>query len=128
MKFEHFALNVADPVRMADWYVRHLGMKVLISQDREPFARFLADETGRVTVELYANPAAPIPDYRDVHHLSFHFAFEVSDADGARARLLAAGATDVDAVRPADGSLLYMLRDPWGLPLQICRRAHPFSS
>jgi glyoxylase I family protein len=126
MKFEHFALNVPDPVRMADWYVNHLAMKIVLSQDSAPFTRFLSDETGRVTVELYSNAAAAIPEYRNMHHLAFHFAFEAADAEAARAGLLGAGATDVEVVRPADGSVLYMLRDPWGLPLQICQRAHPF--
>ena len=25
-----------------------------------------------------------------------------------------------------DGSRLTMMRDPWGLPLQLCQRAKPF--
>ena len=126
MEFEHFALNVRDPARMADWYVEHLGMKVVFSLDKEPHTRFLADETSRVVMELYVNRAAPMPEYATIHHLSFHCAFAVPDADAAKARLIAAGATFVEEVRPADGSLLYMLRDPWGIPLQICRRAKPF--
>ncbi len=126
MKFEHFALNVPEPVQMAEWYVRNLGMKVVLSLDKAPFTRFLADETGRVTVELYSNASAPMPSYRDAHHLNFHFAFAVADAEAARAGLLRTGATDVEVVRPADGSVLYMLRDPWGVPLQICQRTHPF--
>ncbi len=126
MKFEHFALNVPDPVQMAEWYVRNLGMRVVFSLDRMPFTRFLADETGRVTVELYSNAAAPVPSYKDLHHLNFHFAFAVADAEAARVGPLSAGAIDVEVVRPADGSVLYMLRDPWGVPLQICQRTHPF--
>jgi len=126
MKFEHFALNVPDPVQMAEWYVANLRMKIAFSLDRAPFTRFLADETGRVTVELYSNAAAPVPSYKDLHHLNFHFAFAVADAEAARAGLLSAGAIDVEVVRPADGSILYMLRDPWGVPLQICQRTHPF--
>ncbi len=127
MKFEHFALNVPEPVQMAEWYVKNLGMKIVFSLDKAPFTRFLADETGRVTVELYSNIAAPVPSYKDVHHLNFHFAFAVADAEAARAGLLLAGATDVEVVRPGDGSVLYMLRDPWGVPLQICQRARPFA-
>jgi catechol-2,3-dioxygenase len=29
MRLEHTGLNVADPIKMAQWYVEHLGMKVL---------------------------------------------------------------------------------------------------
>jgi len=126
MKFEHFALNVPDPVGMAEWYEKILGMKAVLLLNQEPFTRFLADETGRVTMELYSNKAAPVPNYGSMHHLNFHCAFAVSDADEAKNKLMAAGATYVEEVRPADGSLLYMLRDPWGVPLQICRRTKPF--
>jgi len=126
MKFEHFALNVPDAVQMAAWYVSHLGMTIARSMDEEPYTRFLADDTGRVVMEIYSNKAAPVPDYSAVHPLNLHRAFAVSDADAAREQLLAAGATYVEEVRPADGSILYMLRDPWGVPLQICRRTKPF--
>jgi catechol 2,3-dioxygenase-like lactoylglutathione lyase family enzyme len=125
--FEHFALNVPDPVHMAEWYVAHLGMKIVMSLDEEPYTRFLADETGRVVMEIYCNKAASIPEYCNTHPLNFHRAFAVTDAEVAKARLLAAGAAYLEEARPPDGSVLYMLRDPWGVPLQICRRARPFA-
>ena len=34
----------------------------------------------------------------------------------------------VEEVRLDDGSLLIMMRDPWGLALQLCRRAKPLLS
>jgi catechol 2,3-dioxygenase-like lactoylglutathione lyase family enzyme len=126
MRFEHFALNVPDSIQMAAWYVAHMGMKIVLAVDKEPHTRFLADETGRVVMEIYTNKAAPIPEYSAVHPLNLHRAFAVTDADAAKDRLLAAGAIYVEEVRPADGSVLYMLRDPWGVPLQICRRVQPF--
>ena len=126
VKFEHIALNVPDAKSMAAWYVSHLGMTVAKSMDDEPYTHFLADGTGRVVMEIYTNKAAPIPDYGAVHPLNLHRAFAVTDADAAKERLLAAGAKYVEEVRPADGSVLYMLRDPWGVPLQICRRTKPF--
>jgi len=128
MKFEHFALNVSNPIQMAEWYVRHLGMEIVLSQDAEPYTRFLADETGRVVLEIYSNRAAPMPDHASIHHLNFHFAFAVKEAEETKARLLAAGATYVEVVRPSDGSVIHMLRDPWGVPLQLCQRAKPFTS
>jgi catechol 2,3-dioxygenase-like lactoylglutathione lyase family enzyme len=124
--FEHFALNVPDSVHMAEWYVAHLGMKVVMSLDEEPYTRFLADETGRVVMEIYSNKTVPIPEYHNIHPLNLHRGFAVADADATKARLLAAGAAYVEEARPPDGSVLYMLRDPWGVPLQICRRARPF--
>ncbi len=127
MKFEHIALNVPDSVGMADWYVRYLGMSIVRSSDDEPYGRFLADDSGRVVMEIYSNRNAPIPDYRQVHPLSLHRAFAVADADAERDRLMLAGAVAVDEIRPPDGSKIYMLRDPWGVPLQLCERANPFA-
>jgi hypothetical protein len=55
-----------------------------------------------------------------------HLAFAVADAQAERTRLLLAGATlGVEEPLP-DGSLLIMLRDPWGVPVQLCQRTSPF--
>ena len=49
-----------------------------------------------------------------------------SDRSGTdRARLEAAGATFAEEVHLPDGSHLVMLRDPWGLALQLCKRGQP---
>jgi glyoxylase I family protein len=124
MVIEHFALNVPDPVAFAAWYQTHLGLTVVRHLPEANQTHFLADARGGV-IEIYRNPAAPVPAYAEMHHLVLHLAFESADADADRARLLAAGATFVEAVLPPDGSKLYMLRDPWGVALQLCRRARP---
>lgn len=127
MQFEHFALNVPDPVGMAQWYTQHCGMQSVVSMDQPPFMHFLADRTGRVVVEIYQNPNAATPNYADQNHLVFHHAFAVEDAQGEKARLIAAGATSVEDVTLDDGTELVMLRDPWGIALQLCRRAKPMA-
>jgi hypothetical protein len=55
-----------------------------------------------------------------------HVAFGVSDLKSERQRLLLAGATAVGdvTVTPA-GDELAMLRDPWGLAVQLVKRAKP---
>ncbi len=126
VKFEHFALNVPDAAGQARWMVDHLGFAVTRAMDTPPFTHFLADETGRVIVELYSNPAAEIPDYASQHPLVFHLAVVATDADAARNRLEDAGAAFSNEDRLPDGSHLVMMRDPWGLPLQLCQRATPF--
>ena len=126
MIFEHFALNVPDVRAAAAWYVQHLGLKVLRSRTDAPFTHFLGDSTGRVFLELYTNPTDPVPDYPAQHHLRVHFAFAVTKAQSESARLQQAGATLVVEESLADGSLLIMLRDPWGVPVQLCQRAQPF--
>ncbi len=125
MIFEHFALNVSNPVEMADWYVKNLEMKIIRSVDEPPFARFLADKTGRVVLELYSNNSARIPEYKNAHPLEFHFAFMVEDAASLKDKLLKAGATLEEELKLTDGSHLVMLRDPFSVPLQLCKRGTP---
>ena len=126
MKFEHFALNVPDSRAHVRWLVAHLGLTVARSFDTPPYMHFLADETGRVIVELYSNPIDPIPDYKSQHPLRFHLALVSTDTVADRTRLEAAGATFFAEDKLPDGSRLLMMRDPFGLPLQFCQRAKPF--
>jgi len=126
MNFEHFALNVPDVRAAAAWYVAHLGLKIRRARADAPYTHFLADSTGRVFLELYTNPADPIPAYPTQHPLRMHLAFAVTDAKAEQARLLQAGATTALEEPQPDGSLLIMLRDPWGVPVQLCQRAKPF--
>jgi catechol 2,3-dioxygenase-like lactoylglutathione lyase family enzyme len=128
MKFEHFALNVPDARAMARWYVDHAGFAIVRQREDAPYTHFLADETGRVIVELYTNPGAAIPDYAAAHPLCFHLAVVARDARAERQRLEAAGATLFREEPQPDGSLLIMLRDPWGVPLQLCQRTQPFAA
>jgi catechol 2,3-dioxygenase-like lactoylglutathione lyase family enzyme len=125
LNLEHIACNVADPAAMAAWYVEHLGMRVVRHSPEPPHIHFLADAAGRSVIEIYRNGADAIPDYAAMHPLRFHIAFAAADPDAARAALVAAGATFVEERTSPDGSRLLMLRDPWGIPLQLCKRPVP---
>jgi catechol 2,3-dioxygenase-like lactoylglutathione lyase family enzyme len=128
VKFEHFALNVPDARAMARWYVDHVGFVIVRQRAEPPYTHFLADETGRIVLELYTNPGAAVPDYAAAHPLCFHFAVVAPDARAERLRLEAGGATLFREEPQPDGSLLIMLRDPWGIPLQLCQRTTPFAA
>jgi catechol 2,3-dioxygenase-like lactoylglutathione lyase family enzyme len=125
LNLEHVACNVADPSAMAAWYVEHLGMRVVRRGSDAAQIHFLADAAGRAVIEIYSNAADAIPDYRAMHPLRFHIAFAAPDPDAARDALVAAGATLVDDRTAPDGSRLLMLRDPWGIALQLCKRPRP---
>jgi catechol 2,3-dioxygenase-like lactoylglutathione lyase family enzyme len=125
MKIEHFALNVADPVAMARWYVEHLGMRIAVGSNEPPYGHFLADGSGHVMIEIYHNPADAIPDYAAHPPSRLHLAFTSADPAGDRDRLLAAGAAYVEDVHLPDGGYIVTLRDPWGLPLQLVKRGSP---
>ena len=126
MKIEHAAYQVGDPVRVANWYVQHLGMTLKRAQDVAPFGRFLADDGDSVMLEFYYNPAVALPDYANINPLVLHLAFTTDDIVGTRERLLSAGATAVgDITTSPVGDRLAMLRDPWGFAVQLVTRAAP---
>jgi catechol 2,3-dioxygenase-like lactoylglutathione lyase family enzyme len=110
---------------MAAWYVEHVGMRIVRRVATPPHIHFLADASGRVVIEIYSNPVDPIPDYAAMHPMRFHLAFATDDPDAVKTALVSAGATFVDEQTLADGSRLMMLRDPWGLPVQLCKRVTP---
>jgi predicted enzyme related to lactoylglutathione lyase len=55
--------------------------------------------------------------------LLFHLALASSDPGADAERLVNAGATMLEDINTPDGSHLMMLRDPWGLALQLCKRS-----
>jgi catechol 2,3-dioxygenase-like lactoylglutathione lyase family enzyme len=127
MKIEHVALNVSDPVQAAQWYVKNLGMRVVKGLDKTPYTHFLADQAGQM-IEIYSNPAAAVPDYHAMHPLILHIAFMVEDMEGTRSRLIAAGATAEGEISKLDnGDQLAMLRDPWGVAIQLAKRGRPLT-
>lgn len=125
LAFEHLAINVGDPAAVAAWYVEHLGMKVVRRGEPPVHMHFLADAARAALIEIYTNPSAPTDVYGSMHPAQLHVAFTSTDPDEDTARLLQAGATLVEHQRHPDGSRLVMLRDPWGLPIQLARRAVP---
>lgn len=123
MKIEHIAFNVADPVAVAGWYVKNLGLEIVRHLPTPTQTHFLADDAGATVIEIYCNPPDQVPDYAAMNPLQFHLAFVSESPDADRALLLAAGASAVDELKFPDGSHLVMLRDPWGVPMQLCKRA-----
>ncbi|MBC8353924.1 MAG: VOC family protein [Planctomycetes bacterium] len=126
MKIEHIAYNVEDPLAMGRWYVEHLGLKVKRRTVDEPYAHFLADDSGTVMIEIYGNRSVPLPDYRNMNPGELHLAFVSKDIESDVRRLIAAGSTQVGEIDTApNGDQLAMLRDPWGFAIQLVKRATP---
>ncbi|MBM4019350.1 MAG: VOC family protein [Planctomycetes bacterium] len=126
MDIEHIGYQVPDPAGAARWYVENLGLRVARSFGPPAHAHFLADPSGHVMIEIYNNPLAPVPDYRAMDPLVLHLALECGDVAAVRERLLAAGASAEGGVTTApNGDVLAMLRDPWGFPVQLAKRAAP---
>jgi catechol 2,3-dioxygenase-like lactoylglutathione lyase family enzyme len=123
MKIEHFALNVTDPLAMADWYETHLGLTAVKKMDQSPYMIFLADNSGKIMIEIYKNPKATVLEFESLDPLMLHLAFVSEDPAGDASRLLEAGASQVSDDTLPDGTQLIMLRDPWGLSVQLVKRA-----
>ncbi len=125
MKIEHFAYNVEDPVKMAQWYVDNLGMKIVKQVKEAPYMTFLSDDSDQVMIEIYHNPVDEVPDYRNMNPLIAHLAFVSENPSEDKEWLLKSGASLVSDDHLDDGTQLVMLRDPWGFPLQLCKRGVP---
>jgi predicted enzyme related to lactoylglutathione lyase len=87
---------------------------------------FLADGSDRVVIEFYSRNDAAMQDFRQLHPLTFHMAFVSENAEKDKRRLVTAGASFFEELFKEDGSHLVMLRDPWGMPLQLCQRTVKF--
>ena len=125
MKIEHIGFNVREPVEMAKWLVTHLGMRIVRKHGPPTHAHFLAGDAGEM-VEVYHNPKATVPDYAAASSLVMHLAFVVDDMQATRQRLVKAGATlEGDIAFNDEGDELAMVRDPWGFPVQLVKRAKP---
>ncbi|MFP4510821.1 MAG: VOC family protein [Spirochaetaceae bacterium] len=122
-RFEHVALNLSDYQEAVRWYTRHLGLTVV--RDDPGVKVFLGDSMGRTVLELYTNTEAGLPDYTAMHYFSLHIAFAVEDPDESAAALVNAGAVMLDPPRTASGDRLAMVRDPWGVCLQLIHRNEP---
>ena len=73
-------------------------------------------------LEIYNNPPDQVPDYANMNPLLVHLAFVCDNPEEKRAELEAVGASFAEEVRIQDGSHLVMMRDPWGLSIQLCKR------
>lgn len=125
MKIEHFAINVEEPEKMADWYIEYMGLEAVSRKEKAPFTFSLADDSGSVMLEIYKNPADNVPNYHQMNPLNLHLAFVSDDPESDKKRLVSAGTTLVSEDHLADGSHIVMLKDPWGISIQLCKRGVP---
>jgi len=122
---EHTAIDVADPVGVADWWVKNLGFEITKQKTDASHTTFIVDTTGRISVELYrAQDGTTPPDYKAMRPLQLHFAFLSDDVDADIARMTAAGATLVvhEKAPGFDGA---MMKDPFGISIQFVKRGTP---
>jgi glyoxylase I family protein len=126
IRLEHVAINVENPIAMAKWYCNNLDMKIVRKGPPPVNMHFISDAQGNMMLEIYHNPPDAVPDYPSMDPLMLHIAFMVDDVEGTCRKLVTAGATVATEITVTEsGDKLAMLRDPWGVPIQILKRAEP---
>jgi predicted enzyme related to lactoylglutathione lyase len=126
MKIEHFAYMVEDPGAVARWYCENLGFEIRRSNPERPWAHWLADSSGSTMIEIYNNARCTVPDYASQDPLLMHLAFVCDEVEKTLERLCRSGCSvETPPERTPAGDYLAMLRDPWGLSIQLCQRAQP---
>jgi catechol 2,3-dioxygenase-like lactoylglutathione lyase family enzyme len=116
-----------DPTAAAAWYAEHLGFRIMRGSAEPPFAHFITPaDGGGAVIEMFRSQAVDPLDAGAADPMQAHIAFVVEDVDAAAARLVAAGAVADGGTRTSpDGDPYAILRDPWGVPLQLIRRSVP---
>jgi len=130
MKIEHFGLIVPQPLSMARWYEEHLGFQIKRSggDDTEGVA-FVADSSGQVMLELFARRDTPPLDFPALAPLQVHIAMLSDDPVADCDRLQEVGAVMLeDNLGRGSGDRLILLRDPWGVVIQLVKRKTPILS
>lgn len=117
MKLEHVAIDVADPEAFKAWWCKNLGFRVSTNPG------FIMDDTGTMGLEVYRTGETPAaPDYASMNAMTFHVAFVSDDVKADVDRLVAAGAKLEQLKLDSPAFHMAILRDPWGVAVQLCRR------
>lgn len=123
LRLDHFALQHPAPEAVSAWLCLNFGLTVYRVSASASRARFLKCPATGVMLEIYRQPDAPVPDYAAMPPAVLHLAFYADDIIGEAARLAAAGATRAgEPGKNSAGDAHLMLRDPWGVPLQLVSR------
>lgn len=117
MKLEHVAIDVADPEAFKAWWCKNLGFRISSNPG------FIMDDTGVMGLEVYRTGETPAaPDYAAMNAMTFHVAFVSDDVKADVDRLVAAGAKVEQLKLDSPAFHMAILRDPWGVAIQLCRR------
>ena len=120
MKLEHVAFDVPDPEKLIAWWCEHLGFR-----RSKPGSAFILDDSGIMGLEIYRTGETPAaPDYAKLNAMTVHVAFVSENVKADADRLVAAGAT-LETLKLEDPAFhMAILRDPWGVAIQLCRRTN----
>ena len=125
---DHPAIACRDTRRQIDWYVRHLGMRVVAQNDADPPTALVGYDAGLThgaVIELMParEPGAEPADVPRFAPGLRHLALRVRDFDAACAALRRRGVEFLSEPGAATGGgRVVSFRDPEGNELQIVQR------
>jgi len=123
---EHIAFNVPEPIKMAHWYIKNLGMITVRKGATPADSYFIGDSGKHMMMELYHHKDYPELGFAKLDYNSMHLAFVVDDIKTIRKNLLAAGAKVAQELfTTPGGDQVMVLHDPWNLPIQFVQRKNP---
>ena len=123
--FEHLHINVADKEASAEWYVEHVGLERLPTDNPEVVC--VADKDHNFMIEFSSVPGIR-NTYSDIDLNAFHLAFEGHETiEDVAAQMLAHGAVRLGEIyRNKVGDYVLNLQDPNGFSVQLIHRVDAF--
>ncbi len=120
MKLEHVAIDVPDAEATIAWWCENLGFR-----RSAPKSAFIIDDSGEMGLEVYRTGETPAaPEYTAMNSMTLHVAFVSEDIQADVDRLVAAGAKLETITLENPAFQMAILRDPWGVAIQLCKREH----
>ncbi len=118
MKLEHVAIDVPDAEAFIGWWCENLGFR-----RSAPGSAFIIDDSGTMGLEVYrTGETSAAPDYKAMNSMTLHIAFVSDDVQADVDRLVKAGATLEQITTSNPAFHMAILRDPWGMAIQLCKR------
>jgi glyoxylase I family protein len=118
-RIEHFAIYAEDPTALKDFFVKALGLRVIVENGGPPPAYFLADDHG-MALEVLARPEG---EKAANQRWTCHLAFWVDDYVTARDALASLGIVfEAETLVETDEIKTAFFNDPAGNRCQIVWR------
>ena len=123
MRIEHIGLLSSTPIQMGHWYKEHLGFRIIIEAGTDADGVIFMDDDSGMVIEIGHLPGISPMEFRSHHPLSIHLAIECTSPENEARRLVEAGAELVgESLRNAYKGEKILVRDPWGLTIQLINR------
>jgi len=120
---EHTAIASPDPLRLAQWYVNHLGFHI----NFEYAGNYFVEAANGALIEIIPSEGESLPAAIRTPGIR-HIAIAVDNFDQAREQLASQGTTFAGEPYTNEGNRLQFFQDPDGNLLHLIQRAKPLPS